>query len=151
MIKTGQFLKNGGLMIVMMSMIFPANGRSLKPDIEITGEWKVDWTLTYEAMTQDEKNRFNALSEEMKTKISGSFSTRIYNFSSDGSLTVQWTGLKGASAESGSWSSENNILTIVINNTPKAYLVSISNDVLTMTMNREYAQAAVTNLIMTKN
>jgi LPS O-antigen subunit length determinant protein (WzzB/FepE family) len=102
--------------------------------VDLTGTWNLAWTPTVNAMSATESTRFNNLPADVRTRIENSFSSRVYSFSSDGTMTATWTNNQ-AQSETGTWNLSGNTLTLTVNNAPRTYTLQLQGSQLTLTMN----------------
>lgn len=117
--------------------------------LNLSGSWQLDWGRTYDSMSQDEKDRFNAMPEETRTRISSGFGSRNFNFNSSGAVSIEWAGRNGSASESGTWSLSGTTLTITVGSVSRSYTLSGDSSGLTLQMNAS-SNAVFSSLVLVK-
>lgn len=123
---------------------------SLAQSNNIVGNWKMDWTKCYSSMTTFEKERFDNMPDVAKNDAIRSFSSRTFHFMENGSIEVSWDGRSGPRSESGTWQLSGDRLTITINEVPREYTLSYSDQAMILNILTKPETALVSRLILNR-
>jgi hypothetical protein len=138
--------------ILLITIFFCWTGAAHAQSAEtLTGTWLLKWNETKNKMSSAELDRFNGMPAEVKTRIQNSFSDRQYTFNSNGTLSVSWQSAQGAKTETGSWSIDDNMLVLEVNQDERRYSMTMEGEYLILSINNPMAGATFSKLALKKN
>jgi hypothetical protein len=132
------------LLCLLCSSGFAQSGADLQ------GNWLINWNMMAGAMTSSEQQNFNALSDEAKSRVQSSFTSRQFKLNDNGQAEVTWQTSNGQRTESGTWNLSGEVLTMIISGQEGNYRVALSGNQLTLIIQNPLPGALFSKLILVK-
>jgi hypothetical protein len=86
-----------------MLLIAITHTKSIAQNEKFVGTWRIDMDRTLSIMDGNVKARYDTLSAEGHARAVNAMKDRVFAFSEDGSVAVNWTSRSGRRVSSGTW------------------------------------------------
>jgi hypothetical protein len=113
-----------GLTLLVTSVATSTTFRYDDPP-SLVGTWSLDFAQSLSRSPSQRQTDFNGFSVDRQQKIRSAFDGRTFQFSTDGSLTVTWSG----GSSSATWTLANGVLSVSIDSTDQSWtIVELASD-----------------------